>query len=250
MPKILLACPISDYKSYIIWDWLKYIQKLTYPVDNLLVDNSNDVDSMLQISKQYPNITVAHIQQRKDDVSRRHVMAESMEFIRYVSTRLIDTSKKYDYLFSLECDVFPPLNIIEKLLKIDGPVVGATYFINHGADSKLMLQRIEPKYFGNDSIVRMLTQDESFLFCDGTVKHVFSCGFGCVLIKTEVLKKVKFRAVDDPEGKLIHHDNTFFLDIYKQQIPVKVDTSIICKHFNSSWHKIFQKENKLINHER
>jgi hypothetical protein len=240
MHKILLACPISDLKEYILWDWLDYIKKLNYPVDILLVDNSKSDNLQKRIYEKYPNcaqFVCTHIIINKKDITKRLIMAESMETIRRQALIF-----NYDYLFSLECDVFPPFDIIEKLLETNAPVTGATYFINHGVDSKIMLQRMESPAFGNDSIVRMFTRDEGFLFCDGTIKHIFSCGLGCVLIKTDILKKIKFRVEDNKQGQPAHHDFFFFKDLYSLKIPVLVDTSIICKHFNSSWNKIFENE--------
>jgi hypothetical protein len=174
---------------------------------------------------------------KNDDSSRRFVMTDCMNFIRAYAL-----AYDYDYFFSLECDVFPPLDIIEQLLKIDAPVAGAIYFTNHGADSQIMIMRIEPPQAGPETISRCLTTDESFLFCDGTIKHVLSCGFGCTLIKTEVLQNIKFRI--DPKSP-VHHDNIFFSDLYKLKIPVKAHTGIICRHINSHWGKVFETERRL-----
>ncbi|MDD5358585.1 MAG: hypothetical protein PHX80_05520 [Candidatus Nanoarchaeia archaeon] len=233
--KILLACPVSNNKEYIFWDWLTYIKKLTYPVDLFFVDNSPNLKFVNKISDAGYNC--AHLERTADDFSRRYSIAASMEFIRVAAE-----SCNYDYLFSLECDVFPPLDIVERLLKLKNQVAGAIYFTNHGADSQLMITRIEHPMFGPETVTRILTTDESFLFCDGYVKQVFGCGLGCVLIHKDILKKIKFRVIDD---QFTHHDVIFYNDLYNLKIPVYADTSIICKHFNSEWHKIFKYEKAI-----
>lgn len=233
--KILLACPISDIKEYILWEWLEYIQKLTLSVDIMLVDNSHTNKLQSKISEKYPKIVCPRIVTYIQDKTRRHDMAESMNVIRSYAIK-----NNYDYLLSLECDVFPPLDIIEKLLSIKNDVAAATYFIDHGADSKLMLQRMENPKFGTDTVIRMMTQDEGFAFADGSVKNVFSPGLGCVLIKTDVLRKIIFRVEDIKQGQPAYHAFFFYKDLYILQIPVKVDTSLICKHVNSSWYDIYE----------
>jgi hypothetical protein len=229
---VLLACPVSDYKDYIFWDWLEYIKKLSYPVDILFVDNSKNETFCNKIKA--AGFKCIYLLPGFDDNSKRYSIAAGMEFIRSFAT-----VQKYKYLFSLECDVFPPLDIIERLIEIDNPVTGALYFTNYGAKSQLMVMRLEKPEFGPTTLSRILTTDESFLFCNGTIKIVYGCGLGCVLIKNEVLQKVKFRVIPD---QFTHHDVIFANDLYKLKIPVKVDTSIICKHINNDWTNIFKAE--------
>lgn len=237
MYKILLACPISDLKEYILWQWLEYIQNFTLPVDIILVDNSHTSKLQQEICIKYPKIIYYRIVTNINDKTRRHDMAESMNVIRSYAIK-----NNYNYLFSLECDVFPPYNIIECLLRIKNDVAAATYFIDHGADSKLMLQRFENPNFGNDTVIRMMTQNEGFAFADGTVKNVFSPGLGCVLINTDILRQIIFRVENSKDSYQAHHDFFFYKDLYTLKIPVKVDTSIICKHINSSWYNIYVKK--------
>jgi hypothetical protein len=231
---VLLACPVSNYKNYIFWDWLEHIKKLSYPVDFIFVDNSKD--DLFSNKIKAAGFKCIHLNPDFDDYSKRYSIAASMDYIRAYAV-----IQKYDYLFSLECDIFPPLDIIERLIKIDNPVSSALYFTNYGAKSQLMVMRLEKPEFGPSTISRILTTDESFLFTDGTIKNVYGAGLGCTLIKNEVLQNIRFRVIPEQHT---HHDVIFANDLYKRQIPVKVDTSIICKHVNSDWTKIFENERK------
>jgi hypothetical protein len=235
MPKILLACPVSDYKEYILFEWLHHLKTLDGFFDIFLVDNSYTPDLAIKLKKAGYNII--GVMPDKNDVKKVRTMAKCMEIIRNYA--LINN---YDYLFSLECDVFPPKDIIARLLEINNPAAGATYFIDSGPFSRLMVQRTEPETLAGESIVRNLTIDESFLFCDGTVKFAFGIGLGCVLIHKSILTRVKFRY--EP-GSLVHADSYFYRDLYNLKQPVKVHTGIICTHINQDWGEIARKQKSI-----
>ena len=59
----------------------------------------------------------------------------------------------FDYLLHLETDIFPPTDVIERLLDAKQKVVGAMYHIELGERSTLMIQQIED--FGNDLITNI-----------------------------------------------------------------------------------------------
>jgi hypothetical protein len=241
MTKILLACPISDHKEYIIYEWLEYLKKLETEFDILLVDNSHTIDFSIKITRL--GYKVIRVEPFKNDPNKNKTMAKCMEIIR-----LYALAGNYDYFFSLECDVFPPVHIINTLYKTKleksdkEAVIGATYFIDQGEYSRLMIQRIEPDKPGSESIVRNLTIDESFLFCNGQVKYAFGIGFGCVLIHRATLEKITFRT--EP-GSQLHADSIFYKDLYALKIPVLVHTGIICHHINQDWGIIINKEKQI-----
>ena len=119
----------------------------------------------------------------------------------------------YDYLLHLESDVFPPVNVIERLLDARKKVVGAMYHIELGEKSTLMIQHLEE--FGEAKRETYNLGETDLDFVDGSVKKIFSCGLGCVLIHKSVLKEVPFRY---EEGAPVHPDSFFFADLDMKDI--------------------------------
>jgi len=219
--KILVACPTASAKEYCMKEWVRHTKNLTYDnYDVFMADNSERWDFY---NKWKHEVWMERVNP-KNFKSYRHALAESHNRCR---AKVI--SGDYDYLLHLESDVFPPIDIIERLLEAQKPVVGALYHIELGAESKLMLQDIDKFGHKHRTIYNLDHTDMSFV--DGSVKRIHHCGLGCVLIKREVLERVEFRYED---GAPVHPDSIFFADLDTLKVPVFVDTSILCKHKNTS----------------
>jgi hypothetical protein len=231
-PKVLLAAPINIVKEYCLYDWLETVKGLSYPnFDIFLVDNSNNASFSDKISSLGYNCVYEPPKGRE----AREFIAASME-----RCRIKFLAGDYDYLFSLECDIFPPKDIIESLLKHDLDVVGTTFWTDHGYNSKLQLQTIYNQHTDYENHtkeykVRFLTFEEAQLFMDGKTKPMYGAGIGCVLIKRWVLEKITFRIYPDEVG---FADSFFHKDIWQLGIDNHIDTSIIPVHKNSNWNTI------------
>lgn len=230
-PKILLASPTSKEKEYVIFDWISHIKKLHYPVDILLSDNSKTDHFSRRLRKKIP---VIHISDIYSNSAKR--ICKSLNVLRNYFLM-----HDYDYFFSLECDIFPPLDIIEKLLASNKQAVAALYFLREGAESTLMLQQIEPYGF-KPYDTKNLNTNESFFVCDGTLKKIYHAGLGCILLKREVIEKIPFRIGDKEDIQSSQgfisksYPDTFFAkDCFVKKIDIYADTSIICKHKNKYW---------------
>jgi hypothetical protein len=231
-PKILLASPINIIKKYCLFDWLEHIKKLTYPnVDIFLVDNS----LLPTFSEKIRSMGFDCAYENPAGREARYFMATSLE-----RCRVKFLSGQYTHLFSLECDIFPPLDIIEKLLAHDLDVVGTTYWYYSGYDS--MLQLFEMNNFHTDFEnhkkefrSRRLTFEEAQLFMNGQVKPIYANGIGCTLIKRWILEQFKFH-IDPTDAGFA--DSVFHTDLWLSGIPNFVDTSIIPVHRNSNWNTI------------
>ena len=227
MKKILVACPTADVKDYCFSDWVDNVKSFTYPnFDVYVCDNSINRDYYTQKKKEL---------ETKDDNSFRLGRVNPLIYPDFKwalakshdNCRVLALKENYDYLLHLESDVFPPIDIIERLLSARRKVVGAMYHIEVGERSKLMIQEIEE--FGNEHRETYNLDETDLYFVDGSVKPVFSCGLGCVLIHKSILKQITFRYED---GAPVHPDSFFFGDLKKQGIPAFVDTSIYCEHKN------------------
>ena len=236
MKKVLIASPTADIKDYCFDLWMENVSKFTYENSELfLCDNSNTRDYFFDIKKRYEHLgdffNVSRItpsQYEKFNLTYKSILAKSHE-----KCRLYAIENNFDYLLHLETDVFPPADVIERLLDAKQKVVGAMYHVEIGSSSKLMVQKIED--FGNEIRETYFLDENDINFVDGEVKKVFSCGLGCVLIHNSVLKEVSFRY---EEGSPVHPDSFYYGDLDAKQIPVYVDTSIYCNHDNQTMLRI------------
>lgn len=230
--KILLASPINIVKSYCLYDWLDHIKQLTYPdLEIFLVDNSPTPEFSKKIASLGFNCVWGDPKGRET----RYFMMESNE-----RCRIKFLSGDYDMLFSLECDMFPPKDIIQRLLVHDKDVCGTTYWTFHGYESQLQLWAIDILHTDyekhkKEAKSRLMTFSEAQLFMDGRCKPIYANGIGCTLIKRWVLEKIHFRIDPLDVG---HADSFFHQDLWLNGIENYVDTSIIPLHRNSNWNTI------------
>lgn len=231
-PKVLITTPINVVKSYILYEWLEHIRELDYDnYDIFLVDNSLDTS----FSKKIRDLGFDCVHEPPSGREARHYMASSNE-----RCRVKFLSSDYAFFLSLECDIFPPKDIIKRLLARDKDVVGTTFWTHQGHETQLQLLTIYE--YHTDVInhkkeykVRPLTFEEALLFIDGTCKPIFANGIGCTLIKRWVLENIPFRIDPIDTG---FADSFFHQDLWESGIPNFVDTSIIPRHQNSSWSAI------------
>lgn len=227
MNTVLLACPISEKKDYCLDRWLDVASSLSYPAyDMYFVDNSHDPTYHRKILDK--GFICDHI---KPEGSPVHYIAICQEMIR---KRFLTLG--YDFFFSLECDVFPPKDIIERLLSHELPLVGASYLVGEGAAQTLCLQELEEDTPQAHS--RLITPPEVTEAIDGTLKRVFACGIGCTLISREVIRKVGFRSrpkAREEAFKATFSDTYFYKDCLDQKIPVYLDTGTFARHERKNW---------------
>jgi hypothetical protein len=220
-PKILICAPHADRKNNTIRDWINHVRNFTYSnFDIFLADNSDTNKNAKWLNKQ--GVGAAWVNP-KGKTSRQYI-AESHELCRQKFLR-----GQYHFMLHLETDVFPPLDIIQKLLINNKPVINGCYFINHGWDSHLMVQTIEEHGEIRDT---MNMGAEAINMVDGTIKKVYHAGLGCALIARWVLQNIEFRWEEESDS---HPDSFFALDLHKLQIPNYLHTGVLCEHFNQEW---------------
>ena len=228
-PKILVGCPTSFHKEYALEQYVESIKALTYPnFDILLVDNSKDDVYFKRIKKlSLPVIKGPWFESARDRiVASRSILREKV------------LKENYDYFFSLEQDVLPPKDILERLLKHNKKLITAVYFANNVIPSSQTSELIPLVYkLIDENTLDMRSLNEAELWKNPGLMEVVSAGLGCVLIHKDILEKVKFRY-----EKNTFDDRWFFIDCYNKKIKVFADTSIKCKHliFNRPypWSKI------------
>jgi hypothetical protein len=230
-PKVLLCSPINIVKEYCLYQWLDHIKKLTFPVDIFLVDNS----FLPSFSNKIRDLSFNCFHEKPGGREARYFMASSLE-----RCRVKFLNKNYTHFFSLECDLFPPLDIVERLLAHDLDIVGTTYWTDHGYDTKLQLRKIYNLHTDYETHTKefdtpYLTFEEAQSFMDGQCKPIYANGIGCTLIRRWILEDFKFRIDADNPG---FADSFFHMDLWRAGIPNFVDTSIIPLHRNSNWNTV------------
>ncbi len=218
-PKILIGCPTSNYKEYCFEEYLKSINNLTYNnFDILLVDNSKKDDYYNKIKDKIPTIRDKWFENARDRIIHsRNILREKI------------LRENYDYFLSLEQDVIPPKDVIERLLKHNKKIIGGVYFKLGSFNELIPLVwlNIDQRYS------RRAILDE----INGDLLEVATCGLGCILIHKSVLEKVKFRYLKE---KKAFDDVWFCEDARENGFKVYCDTSIKCKHMikGMDWSKI------------
>jgi hypothetical protein len=230
-PKILVGTPLNDAKNYIIMDWLASLSKITYDnIDIMLVDNSITTDNYKMLLKMGYNVKYY------DPANKtiKQVIAGSRNILREYAIK-----NNFDYIFSLECDVFPPNNAIEKLLLHNRPVVSG-FYLNGSLDSNFTVIQKQIGHIGHKfHTVHNYSVHDGFMMSNGKVVPVYTAGLGCVLISKSVFSELQFKAREDQDGT----DDVFFAeDLYHLNIPFLVDTSILCTHMNQSYVQFHDKK--------
>lgn len=221
--KVLVCGPQSDVKSYCFDEWAENVKNFTYPeYDVFLADNSLTKDFSQKIKdKGFDCINITN-EDNKDSVLSR--LATSHELCRQYAVR-----KGYDYMFHLETDVFPPIDVIEKLIFEKKPIIGGLYQLSDNEARVPMLNRISSN---TDEYRHAIYGGYNNFMIDGKVQKTLSVGLGCILIARPIFTKFPFRNI---EGASWFPDVVWINDVYSKNIPIYAHTGIICKHKNSNW---------------
>ncbi len=247
--KIFLGCPTAKIKSYALTYYAEGIKKLTFKnIQILLADNSSDDSYIAEIREQgLPVIkTPWHPTARASIVTSRNILRE--HFLKSDCT----------HFFSLEQDVIPAPNVIEKLLFHNVPIISGVYLNMYKTPHGLMklpvlwgaVTKAEFDAKKDDSTFQEYLEkeditDESDMmrklnFSEVKGSHllpVMACGLGCVLIAREVVEKVPFRYEPD---RICFDDMFFCKDSKNHGYTILCDTAVKCRHIISGdqWENI------------
>lgn len=237
-PKVLISCPTAIVKNYCFKEWLENALNFTYPnYQIILFDNTDDngentkyYNDFYQENYGYDKKFLAVNSLITNNVKRPMNITEKLA-MSHNDCRDATLDNNFDYLFHLESDVFPPKDVIERLMFHQKNVVGGLYHINYGVYRSAMIQinfEITPKLINSINLEPNIEHG----FMDGKLHQVAHVGLGCVLLSKKVLQRLKFRSVN---GINNHPDSFFAEDCYRYKIPIWIDTTIVCSHDNQDW---------------
>lgn len=234
--RVLLAAPTSNLKDYCSDDWIKMVRNLSYPnLDIILIDNSKDETYYHKILK--AGLLCFRVPPEGSPVT----------FITKCQNLLRDyfLGGQYDFLFSLETDVFVPKNIIEYMIGYQAPVLNISYHVTQRNRDTMCIQAMTAT--GKSNRLKLLNYNEAFDMYDGNIKELSSCGYedfkvmgcgiGCTMIRSDVMEEIPFR-VDEQRGLAVFSDSYFHMDLQKKNITDLIDTTITVEHRRQDWNKL------------
>lgn len=236
LPRVLVGTPIYQDKDYCREAFVENIKRIDYPKDKMhwcLVDNSQKPAYSNKLKRLYPG----HVHRVPRGDNTRDALRNAMNFLRL---KMLDEG--YDYLLIVESDLFPPKDVIPRLMRHGYPVVGLPYEIGFGERRRLCVFTIDQKDIGLGT--RQLTKRESEEFMNGGLHAVHGMGVGCVLIKRDIVERYPFwySAADDDRMRGLpirkHPDVYFYLDLHNDGVKVYCDSSVLVHHENSDWSKV------------
>ena len=138
----------------------------------------------------------------------------------------------HDFILTIDSDIIPPDNCIDELMKWDLPIVGALCFsFQHGRPFPVVLNKTNGGYSVIENIGTSRLQE-----CE-------AIGASCVLIKREVVLKVKENLLKETKKTMFYEsrfnehgeiswgqDFVFCENVIKVGYKIYVDTSLICGH--------------------
>lgn len=222
MKKILVGCPTSDYHEYALKEYAEAVKSLSYKTyDLLLVDNSKE-DSYF---KKLNSLNLPTVKGPWHEEAKERIIA-SRNILRQ---KVLDES--YDYFLSLEQDVIPPKDIIERFLQHKKRVITGIYFNYINVKKEIELAPVVWSRVNMEKEQRFFLKPSEL---NKGLRKIAMSGLGCMLIHKSVLEKIKFRY----EKQYPAFDDIFFgLDCKENKINIYADTDMVCKHLikNRPW---------------
>jgi len=223
--KVLVYTPIYSGKEYCLPEFVENCKQFNFPdYKHIYIDNSIDEEYVERLKSL--GLEAYHVERGNNT---RESLTRSQNFARRVA---IDDG--YDYMISLESDIFPEKDFIQKLIMSGKPVITGLYMI--GDKSKGQRHPCITVKKWNETLqafgTRLLTAEEAQKLPSEGLMPVAAGGMGCCLIRREIFTEFPFWYEPRLKG---HSDIFFFNDMYNYNIPVYVDLSVYCEHDNKPW---------------
>jgi hypothetical protein len=206
--KLLIAAPINDQKMYCWEEFRQALHSLQCGwIEILLIDTSLGMEMVDRIKNE--GFQCSHIYE--DKAMDRVVTAREL-------ARSHAVKMKHDYLLMIDADVILTMDGIKRLLNHKKDIISA---IVHTIDN-LGFPRPTAKIGGNYMSADLMNTG---------LQKVDRVGFGCLLVKTKVLKKTHIRCERFSDGKLKTGEDYCFCDDCKHLgYDIYVDTNLQVKH--------------------
>jgi glycosyltransferase involved in cell wall biosynthesis len=140
---------------------------------------------------------------------------------------IAEWGKRYDYLFSVDSDIVLPKDCLTKMINVEKDIITGMY-----------IQRI-PNTHNLELYKKTVHGELDRITCieKNRLIEIDGCGFGCILINSDVLRKMEYPHFVYKSA--IDHKDTISEDVYfcgkakSLNFKIWVDTSIICSHIGT-----------------
>jgi len=228
--KVLIVVTAYDKKKYIIDRFLNSLKEIYYSslnynteIEILIVDSSKTPDYAQYITEKGFNVISIEPSEGTKETLRD----------AYNKARDVFLKGDYTHFFSLEQDIIPDPDILNKLLKHKKDICSGLYYlgklpcvmvgeVKEVPPEKRREFRFETHYFKYDFI-------EEKELKKGKLIKVFAAGLGCILIRRTILEKIKFKIREGAKG---HNDMYFSMDARSMGFDIWLDSKLKCKHYN------------------
>ncbi|NPE27050.1 glycosyltransferase [Methanococcoides sp. SA1] len=240
-PRVLVAGPTYEGMSYCNDKFIERLKSLSYGnYDIFLVDNSETREFSKRLIKDY-DIDVLHLD-LKNMSNMKKLIRSRNRILSYA------VENDYDYVFMMDVDVIPPVDVIERLLAHEKDIVSGIYFNVFMVDGKKSICPIAWKGFSDEEfeeirdkvssehvvskedLRRHLTPEETN---GGELHEVIIPSCGCMLLSREAFGKLKYGLLDVPEGFSTSDDIYFCKKARENGFRIYCDTVLQCEHLVS-----------------
>lgn len=149
--------------------------------------------------------------------------------IDQVRNLIAEWGKRYDYMFCVDSDIVLPQDCLTKFIAADKDVISGLYIQRKPGEH--ILEAYWKTATGYQNIAIDQIQGKGII-------NVGACGFGCVLIKGDVLRTVSYPHFVYKSA--LDHANTFSEDVYFCQkasehgFSIWIDESVKCPHIGQT----------------
>jgi FkbM family methyltransferase len=145
---------------------------------------------------------------------------------------MAEWGKHYDYMLCVDSDIVLPKDTLVKMLKANVDIISGVYIQRKPNETIVELYK-STSGGGCDNITL-----QELHSCNGSVVEVEACGFGCVLVKGEVFRKMEYPHFVYKTAltmrDTVSEDVYFCLKAKKTGFRIYADTSILCEHIGST----------------
>lgn len=213
-PRILIGCPTYDKKSYALIPYVKAILALTYKdVEVLLVDTSEGMNYFKTLQATgLPVVKGEWHKDPKERITRARNLLRSYAMVH-----------GHEYFLSLEQDVYPQPDTIERLLAHKKPYVTTLVLTKKIVNGKLIvLPLVSVDWENHPKKLRPVKASE---IRSAPLIPIKQAHLACTLISREILKKHTFR-----HDKTAYDDTCLCEDILKDGGELWCDTALRPTH--------------------
>ena len=161
------------------------------------------------------------------DVSFQYFFGYQIDQIRNL---IAHWAVHFDYLFSVDSDIVLPANTLTKFFNHNVDMVSGVYIQRKPNTEILEIY----KHNSQGGVSNVSMQD----ITPYGLHEIDACGFGCVLIKSDVIKKIQYPQFVYTSA--VDHAGTISEDIYfckkakDQGVKIHVDSTVVCNHIGST----------------